>query len=94
MRGRCRDARSVCRHGFFRENMFTLSDGLFESHRPETGRRRQDNNIGQRDRLFVRIEPDKLALRWHVHPVFVLLGKRSEAAFEMVFENVGHRDKF
>ncbi len=73
--------------------MFVLFDGFLELHRPEAGRSCEDYDISQSDRLLVAIEPNELMFLRHVNAVCMFLFEIAQAAFEMIFEDIGHSDE-
>jgi hypothetical protein len=79
----------------FHELCAGLDRGL-EVQRPETGRRRQDDQVGARvERLLIGVEADEPSLGRHVDAIFhvPLCRKLLVAAFQAIAENVGHGDQ-
>src|SRR5688500_2772404 len=62
-------ARGISRNRFFHEHVLSLFDTFTEMLGPESGWGCKNNNISQRDGLFVCIESDELILFRHVDPV-------------------------
>ena len=93
------DAGSIDGDRLFHENVFALLDGFFEVHRAEAGRRGEDDDVGQRDRLFVGVEADELVFFRHVDAVgLIALGHFFLSvlirAVEAIAKDVGHGDEF
>jgi len=84
------DAGGIGGDGFFGENIFALLDRFLELHGTKTGRRSQDDYIGQSDGLFIGVETDKLAIGRHVHFFLMDSAEIIEAAFEFIFEGIRH----
>ena len=69
-------------------------DGFFEMNRAKTGRRGQDDHVGQCNGLFVGVKADELLVIADGRFFAMLLLQFPEAAVQPVLEGIGHGDEF
>src|SRR5690606_12861269 len=59
----------VCRHRFFHKDVLTLLDGLLKMYRTESGRRSQDDDVGEGYGLKIRVEANELRVFGYAYSI-------------------------
>ena len=86
-------ARRIDGKRLLHEDVDAFADGVFEVQRAEGGRRGQDHHVAGReavDGLLVGVESQEAAIGTRVELAGKLLLEQIVAAFEAVFEQIGH----
>src|SRR5690606_34950462 len=86
-------ARGIDCDRLLHEHVLALLDCLLEVNRTEAGRRGENRDVAERERLLVGIESHETPILRHVDAVRKAPGELLVRAFETIFESVRHRDQ-